>query len=220
MTVQSKAIIVGVTLIALSIGAVKLIPWLADAGSPIKNGTHGQSSVEKREEHNAETIKSLERRLARLEAEQTRSKFSGSLEKEKEQEVEEIADHEQTPQPPTEEEIEEDHLERLRSEPVDRDWENTLANKIDALIDIPELNGTEVSAVSCGSTTCLINASFGGVQQRETFMQKMMFEFGRYNGFSRNADDNGRFSSRLYLMKVPPIKYVDKNGNEYLPESF
>ena len=205
MTVQSKAIIVGVTLIALSIGAVKLIPWLADAGSPIKNGTHGQSSVEKREEHNAETIKSLERRLARLEAEQTRSKFSGSLEKEKEQE---------------EEEIEEDHLERLRSEPVDRDWENTLANKIDALIDIPELNGTEVSAVSCGSTTCLINASFGGVQQRETFMQKMMFEFGRYNGFSRNADDNGRFSSRLYLMKVPPIKYVDKNGNEYLPESF
>jgi hypothetical protein len=172
-----------------------------------------------REELSTQTIRRMEQRVTRLEAERVGRYFAEQVETSPEEENAAATPQKVHPQPaPTEEEVEAEHLERLNSEPVDRDWEEEIENKIDELIDIPALENTKVTDVSCGSTTCQMNVSYGGAQEQETFMQIMMFEMGNYNGFSRNIESNGQLKSRFYLTKASPVKYIDKDGNEYHPE--
>lgn len=113
-----------------------------------------------------------------------------------------------------EEETEAELVQRLRSEPNSQERAEELGNQIDALIDIPSLAGTKVTEVTCGSTTCRVNVDYATPQEQETFVETMMHGLGRYHGFNRSSNEDGQLQSRLYLTKAPPVRYLDKDGNE------
>jgi hypothetical protein len=213
MSFNSKSgLISAAALFAVGVGVSTWLHVRSDADVRGNERSSAEEIVDRHEKEISEkALQRLERRLAKLEAKQVRNELSLPPIHSRPNNTQE------QPQHPilTEEEVESEHLTRLRNEPVDREHKAELDQRINELIEIPELGGTEVTGIECGSITCRIDISYGNPEEQEIFMATMMQGLGRYNGFSRNVQENGLSKSRLYLTKVTPVEYVDRNGNGY-----
>ena len=164
--------------------------------------------------------KRLERRLRRLEASQIQLSRA-SIETNDSPDAEESVSSNTGGAVETAATTEEAELilqQKMATETADSEWQSTMFEKLEGFIESNELVGANITDVSCSSSMCQVNMDYNSRNDHKAFMQVVMEEMGRYDGFDRNYTEDGVLKSHLFLMKTAPVKYIDKNGNEYDPD--